>query len=286
MTKQTTPISANTNSITMFNRTNSKEWKENVLIVLAYMDLDLVLRIEQPTSLTVESSPDDRKNFEKWERFNHMSLMVIKRGIPEAFRGAVSDEITLAKYFLAEIKKCFTKNDNEEISTHLASLISMKYKGKGNIREYIIQISHIASKLKALKLELSENLLMHLVLISFPVQFSQFKISYNCQKEKWTLNELISYCVYEEERLTHEKFESIHLVSTAKDKGKKRKKDEAAKGPDQKKPKESEDCFFCKKPGHIKIECIKYHAWRAKKGLFFTLVCSEVNLALVPRNTW
>ena len=86
-----------------------------------------------------------------------MSLMIIKRGIPEAFRGAVSDEITLAKYFLAEIKKCFTKNDNEEISTHLASLISIKYKGKASIREYIMQMSHIAFKLKALKFELFED---------------------------------------------------------------------------------------------------------------------------------
>ena len=56
----------------------------------------------------------------------------------------------------------------------------------------------------------------------------------------------------EEQRLKHEKSESTHLVTTAKDKGKKRKKDEAAKGPDQKKLKESEDCFFCKKPEHIK----------------------------------
>ena len=60
-----------------------------------------------------------------------------------------------------------------------------------------------------------------------------------------------------------------------------KEKNEVAKGPDQKKPKESEDCFFCKKRGHIKKECTKYHAWRVKKGMFFTLVCSEVNLASI-----
>ena len=32
-------------------------------------------------------------------------------------------------------------------------LITMKYKGKGNVREQIMETSHIASKLKALKLE-------------------------------------------------------------------------------------------------------------------------------------
>ena len=99
-----------------------------------------------------------------------MSLMIIKRDIPEAFRGAVSDEIILAKDFLAEIEKHFAKNDKEETSTLLTNLISMKYKGKRNIRKYIMQMSHIASKLKALKLELSEDLLMHLVLISLSAQ--------------------------------------------------------------------------------------------------------------------
>ncbi|KAL2524684.1 hypothetical protein Adt_09738 [Abeliophyllum distichum] len=216
-------ISANINSIPMLSGSNFKDWKENVLIVLGYMDLDLALRIEKLASLTDASSPDDRRNFEKWERSNRMSLMIIKRGIPEAFRGAVSEEVTNAKEFLAEIEKHFAKNDKAETSTLLQSLISMKYKSKENIREYIMQMSHTASKLKALKLNLSDDLLVHLVLISLPAHFNQFKVNYNCQKEKWTLNELISYCVQEEERLKLDKTEITNLASTSKDKGKKRK---------------------------------------------------------------
>ena len=38
--------------------------------------------------------------------------------------------------------------------------------------------------------------------------------------EKWTLNELISYCVQEEKRLKQDRTESAHLASTSKDKGK------------------------------------------------------------------
>ena len=99
-----------------------------------------------------------------------------------------------------------------------------------------MEMSHLASKLRALKLDLSEDLLVHLVLISLPTQFSQFKVSYNCQKETWSLNELISHCVQEEERLKQDKTESAHLASTSKDKGKKRKKDkEAAEFPYPKK---------------------------------------------------
>jgi len=52
--------------------------KRECVIVLSCMDLDLALRIEPLTSLIAESSSDDRKNFEKWERSNRMSLMIIK----------------------------------------------------------------------------------------------------------------------------------------------------------------------------------------------------------------
>ena len=77
----------------------------------------------------------------------------------------------------------------------------MLYKGKENIREYIMEMFNLVTRLKALKLELLEDILVHLVLISLPTQFSPFKISYNTQKEKRTLNELIAQCVQEEERL-------------------------------------------------------------------------------------
>ena len=166
----------------------------------------------------------------------------------------------------------------------------MKFKGKTNIREYILQVSNLASKLKALKLELSEDLLMHLVLISLLSLFSQFKVSYNCQKEKWTLNELISYCVQEEERLEEEQAESAHLASTSQGKNKKRKRaKEAAIGSQkqqQHKDNEASCYFFCRKPGHIKNECTKYHVWHVKKCTFLNFVCSGVNLALVPIHTW
>ena len=89
-------------------------------------------------------------------------------------------EETTAREFLNDLKKWFAKNEKAETSTILANLISMRYKAKGNTREYILEMSNIVSKLKVLKLELSEDLLVHLVLISFPAQFSQFNVSYNC----------------------------------------------------------------------------------------------------------
>jgi hypothetical protein len=142
-------------------------------------------------------------------------LAFMKRAIPENFKGAILEESN-AKGFLDEIEKRFAKNEKAETSNLLGKLVSLKYKGSGSIREHIMEMSHLASKLKALKLELSEDLLVHLVLISLPAQYGQFKISYNYQREKWSLNELISHCVQEEERVKQDKPESAHFVTSSK----------------------------------------------------------------------
>ncbi|XP_060960794.1 uncharacterized protein LOC133031329 [Cannabis sativa] len=78
-------ISANINSIPMLNGTNFKDWKRNLLIVLGCMDLDHALRNEQPAPLTKESSHDDKREFERWDHSNCMSLMIMKHNILEAF---------------------------------------------------------------------------------------------------------------------------------------------------------------------------------------------------------
>ncbi|XP_057975330.1 uncharacterized protein LOC131162741 [Malania oleifera] len=146
------------------------------------MDLDLALRIDSSPPITNKTTSDEKRDFKRWEKLNRMCMMIMKRAIPEAFRGTMLDKITTTKDFLADIEKRFVKNEKSKISTLLTSLISMRYKDNGNIREYILELFHLTSKLKALKLELSEDLLVHLVLLSLPAQFSQFKGCLNCRK--------------------------------------------------------------------------------------------------------
>ena len=117
-------------------------------------------------------------------------------------------------------------------------------------------------------------------------------MSYNCQKETLSLNELISHCVREEERLKQDRKESAHLATAFKDKGRKRKNVKEAAGtvPQKKQLMKSHyfvgtNCFFCGAEGHKKKQCTNYHAWRAKKGMLLSLVCYEVNLTSVPRHT-
>ena len=96
-----------------------------------------------------------------------MSLMIMKHSIPEAIRGTILEE-TQAKAFLDQIANRFATSEKVETSTILSKLVSMHYKGKENIREHIMEMSNLMTRLKALKLELSEDILVHLVLISLP----------------------------------------------------------------------------------------------------------------------
>ena len=45
----------------------------------------------KPDELNEQSTREDEVYWGKWERSNRLSLMIMKRGIPEAFRGAVTN---------------------------------------------------------------------------------------------------------------------------------------------------------------------------------------------------
>ena len=53
-------IFSNVNNILVLNGTNFKKWKEHVIIVLGYMDLDYALREDRPPDLTSASTAEQR----------------------------------------------------------------------------------------------------------------------------------------------------------------------------------------------------------------------------------
>ena len=99
-----------------------------------------------------------------------MCLMVIKHTISITIRGSMPDKVS-AKSFLAEVADRFIKSDKVDASMQFRKLINIHYNDKENIREYIMKMSNLVSKLKALKLELSEEILVHFILISFLIKY-------------------------------------------------------------------------------------------------------------------
>ena len=59
--------------------------------MLGCMDLDLALRIEEPASPTEQSSQVDCTLYERWERSNRLSIMIIKSHISQSIRGSIPE---------------------------------------------------------------------------------------------------------------------------------------------------------------------------------------------------
>ena len=118
-----------------------------------------------------------------------------------------------------------------------------------------------------------------------PPQYSPFKISYNTHKDKWSINELLTMCVQEEEQLLIEQGgEGAFTIPGNQRKNKPKNKGKGKVQPKADIKKES-TCFFCKKKGHMKKDCVKHKVWLEKKGISSSFVCYESNFINANHNT-
>jgi hypothetical protein len=147
------------------------------------MDLDLALRIEEPTALTDESTADQKSTFDKWERSNRLSLLLLQSKVAKNIRSAIPPCRTV-KDFLCAIEAQFVSSYKARASTLMSKLISMKYYGGGNIRQHILEMRNIASQLNGMKITISDSFLLHLILTSLPLEYRPFKISYNTHNDE------------------------------------------------------------------------------------------------------
>ncbi|KAK2997925.1 hypothetical protein RJ639_024867 [Escallonia herrerae] len=100
------------------------------------IDLDYALRVDAPAALTAESSTEQKAAYEKWERSNRISLMIMKGSITTAIRGAILDSDN-AKLYLALIEEQFQDSSKAHVTTLITKMVTLKYSGSNGIREHI-----------------------------------------------------------------------------------------------------------------------------------------------------
>ncbi|CAN6177061.1 unnamed protein product [Urochloa humidicola] len=282
------------NNIKPLNGANFPEWKGQIQTVLLWNDLDTVFREDKPAAPTDGGTTPV---IEKWERSNRVAIMVmtqtisagIKRAIPTKNEAGVD---YTAKELLAKIEENFKSSSKTYASTMIMKLVSSQYNGQSGIREHILNMCDMAAKLKEMKMEISEGFLVHFIMTSLPSQYAPFKINYNTNETVWSITDLISYCVEEEERIKTEKMKDVvnmvgnlslngtpknqHESGSSKQGNKKHKKN-GNKNPGPKKdtkfkrsnqPKGGKlTCSFCDSPKHIQKNCPGFKEWLKNQGI-------------------
>ncbi|KAJ9696926.1 hypothetical protein PVL29_008922 [Vitis rotundifolia] len=276
-------------------------------------NLDLALRVDEPSRPTDVSSADERSFYEKWEHSNRSCLMVMKYTMDKSIKECVS-KTEGAKVFLEYVKANYTKTDKSEMATYLKLLTTTIYDGVGGVRDHIIKLKHYFNKANEMKVELGEKFLKWLILESLPTSFDAVKLTYNALKEEWTLEELMSLVVQHEVSLKKNETHSLALVTSEVSNVKKRPPHKNFGGSGKFKKKENSNqgtsnasvssnagknerfkgkCNFCNKVGHKQVDCFKFKNWleKKKKGEIVVVVnlnanMIETNIVDVHANSW
>ena len=150
-----------------------------------------------------------------------MSLISIKRSIAEHFLGGILKS-TNVKEFLVVVGNGYHIFDNAKVGNFMDELMNMRYNDKTGVCDYILKMVHLQTKLKAHDIPIPDKFIVHQTFNSLPSSFSQIKTAYNTLNQTWGVNDLITKCVAEEEKMKKEKNEYAHLVALGKSNNPKR----------------------------------------------------------------
>ena len=166
------------NAIPELDGRNYGKWYQNLEITLAMANIDLAINTPQPQEpekpVRAQNETDAafaarQKKYDEektlydiemapWADSNRKCLMIIKGSISDAIRIAITDCPTAVEY-LQKIKGQFTCSSKTYAATLAEQLITKKYSG-GGIREHILEMSHMANKLKTMDMPLPEPFLV------------------------------------------------------------------------------------------------------------------------------
>jgi hypothetical protein len=185
-------------AIETLNGSNYGSWRETIEMVLALWEIDLALTTDAPKEPAESVIRDGEAaedfathqrdftpikmayNFKraKWDTSNRKCLMVVKSSIKEAIRGGIPNYET-AKEYIKKMKSQFTGSSKTYASIIIKRLVTKKYSFDSGVREHILKMSNMTSKLKPMNMGFKDEFIVHLVMSSLPKEFEAFEINYN-----------------------------------------------------------------------------------------------------------
>ncbi|GAV90465.1 UBN2 domain-containing protein [Cephalotus follicularis] len=244
-------------TIEVLTGSNFKKWKEDIEFAMEMVDVDLSLVTDKPVELT-----DEKLVYAAWMKSYRICILSMRRSILDHLKSGLPTDCT-AKELMTAISERYRVSLNANIGSLLQVLFNMKHDGNGGVKSYVIRMVDYQTKLKALKVDLPDTCIVHQALNTLPPEFSIIKTKYNSQDESWSINDLISRVVVEEEKLKKEKCQVVLSVVCSNSHKSKKSKTYTNKvahrttkehgqssnmGPNKVSfKKKSDHCFFCKK---------------------------------------
>ncbi|KAF7802962.1 Retrovirus-related Pol polyprotein from transposon TNT 1-94 [Senna tora] len=242
------------------NGTNYDDWFESLQMYLIISRDDLAMREPKPSALTEQSNETDKT-----------------QSIPEK---------EIATEFLKAISDKYKKFEKSKKTYYLSLLDNTRFDGVSRVREHIMKLLNYFNKLKGLKVDHGESYLVYRILESLPAEYGVLRTTYNSQECEWSIDQMISIMVQEEESQKKAKsltqsVNNLTLGSSSKNgnekrKGKKfdkkkksfgpKKNDFKVKGKGKMKEGFKGECFYCKKYGHRIADCFKLRKKNEKEA--------------------
>ena len=250
-------VNGNSISIEVLTGLNFKKWKDDFLFGMELVDVHIALTKDKPADITTTSIEAEKTDYATWEMSNRICLLTMKKSIQEHLKSGLPIDYT-AKEMMAAIEARNRVSSNAEVGTLLQKLFNMKYDGTAGVRDYVLRMVDLKTKLQALNVTIPDACIVHQALNTLPPDFGIIKTNYNSQDETWSVNDLIARVVAEEEKLKKEKEHmALYAASSHKRKNKKFKSrthkgaQETTGQSDNMGPKKTflkkdgDRCFFC-----------------------------------------
>jgi hypothetical protein len=110
---------------------------------------------------------EERPIYKTWEQSNKLSIMLMRTKIADNIKSTLP-ECDSAKEFFQTVEECFRSVDNSLTRTLMDELTTIKFDGTREMHGHIIEMTNLATKLKALGMNVDELFLVQLILNSLP----------------------------------------------------------------------------------------------------------------------
>ncbi|XP_048127800.1 uncharacterized protein LOC125312724 [Rhodamnia argentea] len=161
-------VNGNSIAIEILTGSNFKKWREDFLFGMELADVHVALNEDRPIAPTDASTDAQKARFAAWEKSNRICLLSMKRSIQEHLRSDFDADITARRMMEALVARN-RDSPNAEVGTHMSGLFGLKYDGSAGVRDYVLRMVDLQSKLKALNVPIPDACIVHLALNSLPL---------------------------------------------------------------------------------------------------------------------